>query len=65
MSSNENENVKENENENENDNNIIKELNDGLDEIIDKSKYLKSKQNRYEKQKVQMSIISTIMLIKS
>ena len=43
MSSNENENVKENENENENDNNIIKELNDGLDEIIDKSKYLKSK----------------------
>ena len=29
---------KENENDNENDNNIIKQLNDSLDEIIDKSK---------------------------
>ena len=29
---------KENENENENDNNIIKQLNDSLDEIIDKWK---------------------------
>ena len=40
MSSNENENENENknENENENDNNIIKQLNDFLDEIIDKSK---------------------------
>ena len=38
MSSNENVNENENENENENDNNIIEELNDGLDEIIDKSK---------------------------
>ena len=36
VNKNENENV--NENENENDKNIIKELNDGLDEIIDKSK---------------------------
>ena len=38
VNKNENENVNENENENENDKNIIKELNDGLDEIIDKSK---------------------------
>ena len=40
MSSNENENENENknENENENGNNIIKQLNDFLDEIIDKSK---------------------------
>ena len=40
MSSNENENENENknENENENDNNIIKQLNDFLDEIIEKPK---------------------------
>ena len=38
VNKNESENVNENENENENDKNIIKELNDGLDEIIDKSK---------------------------
>ena len=35
---NENENENKNENKNENDNNIIKQLNDFLDEIIEKSK---------------------------
>ena len=38
LNENENENENKNENKNENDNNIIKQLNDFLDEIIEKSK---------------------------
>ena len=65
----ENENESKNEKKNENENYktliIMKELNDGLDEIIDKSKSFEDQIKLIKKQKIEMSfILSTVMAIK-